>query len=887
MQRYPRLLSSLCLGLALVFPTITLAEQPFSFETTPGQLPKTVVPLNYVLRIQPDLVARTFTGTALIDIEVRQPVTEVVLNALELEIDRAALVDNPANAEQLEVIIDPEKQTLALPIALAVGRHSLEFSYRGKIGLQAQGFFIDKYDTPNGERLMLGTQMESTDARRVFPCWDEPVFRATFDITFIIPENLTGVSNMPVIHEESAGAGFKALTFDRTPSMPSYLVALYAAEFEAVEGEFEGIKLRILTTEGKRDSALYAMEATKRVMRYFYDYFGVKYPLPKLDQIGVPNAFSGFGAMENWGCITYIDTALLYNPATSGQSGKEGAFDVIAHEIAHQWFGNIVTMAWWDNIWLNEGFASWVGTKNTDANNPTWEFWLRANDDKESAMALDARSSSHAILQLIENEAQAANAFDTISYLKGQGVLRMLETYLGEATFRDGIQLYIKRHAYSNTTTADLWQALEETAGKPVTAVANGWIERPGFPIITVSAREENGRRWLDLAQSRFLLAKEDTDSAPWQIPVTLATLSQINHPETLLFDTKAITIPWPRGEGPIKLNVGNTGFYRVQYDDQLGAALQNDFDALPVEDQINLLSDTWALTRAGRVPATLYLELATKLDADAHPVLQQQLLGALSTIDNLEEREPGRHAFQSWASTILRPLLARLGYAERPDESPLDGSLRAKLISDLGTYGDPATLAWAREKFPAYLADEKSISGNLAGPMLDIVGRYADRTTYDELNALVVRSLTTRAKRRAYSAMQASLDPTLIKQTLLLSLSGEMPMAEANSNLERLARKSEDPELVLAYTLSNIDALIKRVTSFEYYGYLPGIMSAFNDEAHANQLMAIMAEKFPADALPVAARTADGIRDRSRFKQRALPSIDAWVGDQLGQNPE
>jgi len=875
------------LYILLIMPLGLRAEEPFAFDSTPGQLPKTVVPRHYTLRIQPDLTARTFSGTALIEIEVRHPVTAVVLNALELSIDQAELVDDPAAPQTLAAIMDEAKRTLTLPIALAVGSHTLQFNYRGRIGKQAQGFFIDEYETPQGPRMMLGTQMESTDARRVFPGWDEPVFRATYDITFVIPENLMGVSNMPIVKEEPAGAGLKALTFARTPSMPSYLVALYAAEFEAVGGEFQGVKLRILTTAGKSDSAHYALAATKTVLAYFYDYFGVKYPLPKLDQIGVPNAFSGFGAMENWGCITYIDTTLLYNPDISGQSGMERVYGVIAHEIAHQWFGNIVTMAWWDNIWLNEGFASWIGTKNTDANNPTWEHWLRANGSKEGAMSLDTRPSSHAILQPIANEAEAANAFDTISYSKGQAVLRMLETYLGENTFRDGIRLYIQRHAYSNTTTADLWQALADASGRPVAGVANGWIERPGFPLVTVAARDENGHHWLDLTQTRFLVGGAESAADTWQIPITYATLSKIDQPATVLFGDTKLTIPRPEGSGPVKFNVGNAGFYRVQYDDQLAEELLARLGDLPVEDQLNLLSDTWALVQAGHLPATRYLDLATKIDADTHPVLQQQLLGALGTIDNLEEREPGRKAFQLWATQLLQPLLARLGYDEKPDDTPLDRSLRGSLIGQLGTYGDPVALAWARGKFPGYLADEKSIPGNLASTMLNIVGRYADQATYNQLRDFAQRSLTTRAKRRAYGAMQAALDPALITQTLPLSLSGKMPMSEANNNLRRLAEKSEDPELVLAYTLANFDVLIKQVGSFDYYGYLPEIMEAFNDEAHADQLMALMAEKFPADSLPVASRTADGIRDRARFKQRALPAIDAWVLQQLGQRPE
>ena len=282
---------------------------------------------------------------------------------------------------------------------------------------------MDKYPTPSGDKLMLGTQMEPTDARRVFPCWDEPVHRATYDVTLVVPAQLMAVSNMPVVRETALGTGLKEVVFARTPAMASYLVALYAGEFEAVEGEQDGVQLRIITTEGKRASAAYALEATRRLLAYFNDYFGVRYPLPKLDQIAVPNAFVTFGAMENWGAITYIDTALLYDPATGSQANREAVFETIAHEVAHQWFGDLVTMAWWDNLWLNEGFASWMGTKATDALNPDWQLWVRASEEEEGALALDARRTTHPILQPIANESQANDAFDTISYQKASATV--------------------------------------------------------------------------------------------------------------------------------------------------------------------------------------------------------------------------------------------------------------------------------------------------------------------------------------------------------------------------------------------------------------------------------------------------------------------------------
>ncbi len=880
MQKVSPLLKSL--ALLVLFPALLWAEKPFSFASTPGILPKDVIPRNYRVEIRPDLAQRTFSGIARIEVNATRDVEKIVLHALELSIHRIALIDDDQNPVQLTHRYDVPTQTLHIPVDLTAGPHTLLFEYEGKIGTAAQGFFVDEYDTPNGKKLMLGTQMEVADARRAFPCWDEPVFRATFDISLIIPTAMTGVSNMPVTQETSFDDTHKRVTFSRSPSMPTYLVAIYAAEFEMLEDEYAGVKLRILTTEGKLDGARYSMEVVKGSLDYQNEYFDSKYPLPKLDNIGVPNAFSGFGAMENWGAITYIDTDLLFDSSKGSQANKERVFKVIAHEIAHQWFGNLVTMAWWDNLWLNEGFASWLETKTTDALNPSWQVWMRANNDKETAMKLDAQSSTHPILQHIENEAQAANGFDDISYLKGQSYLRMLENYLGEIPFRDGIRLYIKRHTYSNTTTADLWAAMEEVSGKPVTAVAADWTERPGFPLVTATREMRDGSPMLVLRQDRFMSSPQTTHEDPWKIPLTYARLDQIDDPTMVLMEEHELILAWPDGSGPLKLNVGNIGFYRVQYDDELAAALASHITRLPQADQLNLISDSWALAKAERIPATQTLDLLAGLGGSKYPTVLERVLKTLRSIDGYQEGQTGRAAYQQWALTILHPLMERFGWDEIPGESPLDAGIRADVIELLGICGDPEILRIAREKFQVYRQDPSTLSGNLIGPVLDIVGRYADRTTYDQLHDIAREAIDTRTKRNAYGAMQSALDPELIKSTMALTLGETMPASESNRNLYRISGSSEQPGLAIRFAVEHFDQLIARIGNFETYGYLPDIATFSTDPAEADLLMEITAEKLPSDALPIAARAAENIRQKALFKKRVLPLIDAWISDRL-----
>jgi aminopeptidase N len=392
-----RALPILC-GAALILALgVAQAEEPFVFDKTPGKLPKNVVPRHYAVRIEPDVEAATLRGEETIELDVRKSVREIVLNSLELEIDAAFLlgdVEIPLTSR-----LDAARQTLtlALPRQLIPGKYEIHLRFHGKLREQPQGLFISRYQADGTQKRALVTQMEATDARRMFPCWDEPVYRATFRLSAVVPEKHVAVSNMPVEMERSVGNERKEVVFAKTPSMVSYLVAFAAGEFEELRDEIDGIQLRILTTAGKREQARYAMEATKQILPFYNEYFGTKYPLPKLDQLAFPS--TGASGMENWGAIVYNDLALLYDPATSSNDTKQRVYEVIAHEIAHQWFGDLVTMAWWDNLWLNEGFASWMGTKATDRFNPEWKSWLRAADDKERAMRLDARATTHPIQQ--------------------------------------------------------------------------------------------------------------------------------------------------------------------------------------------------------------------------------------------------------------------------------------------------------------------------------------------------------------------------------------------------------------------------------------------------------------------------------------------------------
>src|SRR5436305_2553177 len=670
------------------------AEQPFDFASTSGKLPKQVRPTDYAIWIKPDIKKLAFAGRETVKLNVEQATSELVLNAAVLTLSDAQLDGKTIAKTAIKFDAKNELLTIATSGELTPGEHTLALRFTGKINQFGRGLFYAKYQEQGtgAKKLLLGTQFEATDARRLFPCWDEPAFRARFQLSVVVPENWMAVSNMPIASERKVPAG-REVTFQPTPSMSSYLNVFCAGEFDAVEAETEGVKLRIITTKGKAESGRYALESTAQILHYYNQYFGIPYPLPKLDQLAIPGGFGG--AMENWGGITYYETALLFDPANSSASTKQRVYEVIAHEVAHQWFGDLVTMAWWDNLWLNEVFASWMGTKCSAHFNPQWEVWLeksvprdparRIGIVKETAMEGDAPATTHSTHQKVANEAEANSAFDDITYKKGQSFLRMLESFLGEETFRDGIRRYMQAHQYSNSTTADFWNALSEASGKPVVEIATGWTEQPGFPVVNVK-REANGK--VALSQERFTINFHDNAGMTWKIPLTYFIDGQ-SAPATLLISDKTATLEDVPTDRALKLNVEGAGNYRVAYDDQSWNLLLAILPGMNAPDQVNLLSDAWAFVQAGRQPFTFYTGLVGRLPRSTALAVRDQIVNVFDSINHLLAGAREQEQFRRYARGVLRPTLDTLTFQPKPGEPMTASLLRARLVQELGLLGD------------------------------------------------------------------------------------------------------------------------------------------------------------------------------------------------------
>ena len=865
------------------------AEEPFAFARTPGKLPKSIVPLRYAIRIEPRIGKAVLHGSETIEIEVREAVREIVLNSLNLQIDKATL--HAAKPIVLTPKLDVEKQTLTFALAeeLPPGKYTLALEYHGKLTEQTEGLYLTRYQVGAVEKLALTTQFEATDARRMFPCWDEPVFRAAFQLTAVVPEKHTAISNMPAERETKLADGLKEVVFAPSPSMVSYLVAFSAGEFDVLRDEADGIQLGVYFTEGKREMARYAMEATKKIVPYYNEYFGVKYPLPKLDQISFANTAAG--GMENWGCIIYSDTAFLFDPKTSSHSAKERAFEVIAHEIAHQWFGDLVTMAWWDNLWLNEGFASWMGTKATDHFNPDWNIWTRAAGDKEHAMALDARATTHPIQQPVETEAQAGDAFDEITYQKGQSFIRMLESYLGEEKFREGIRRYMARHKFGNTTTADLWIALAEVSGKPVREFAAGWTEQPGYPVVKIQSFSSEK---IEFTQERFTLTSrndppkrtaeipgldsslEKKDALRWHIPIVYRVFPNNEDRHLLLDSSTASAGPFEPGF-VLKANTGDAGYFRIQYDGSLIDRLVSFVKLLSEADRLNLLNDTWAVIQAGRTPTAYYFDLASKLSNDESFAIVAQIAGKLEFIDSLSRGRTERGQFREWARSLLQPQLDKLGWDPKPGEKPLDDLRRNTVIHTLGALGDEAVLREGRARFAKYIEKPDTLIGELRDNVWWLAGRGADETIYQQLHDAAKKTDSVEQKRSLYGALAAAHDPALIQKTLAIALTDELPPQQAARIVQRVAGGSEQPELALEFAQKHITELVAKLSSFRANDYIADVFENFTDAPRADELDAWAKTNLPPDAAPATAKAADAIRFKAALKERLLPEIDAW----------
>ncbi len=696
------------------------------------RLPRQVVPRHYRLRMEPDLDTATFAGSEVVTLDVIEATDRVELNAAELQIDQARFVRGNACAHA-EVEYDEERQraTLRLSEPLSAGRWELQCRFKGILNDQLRGFYLSTFDDEDGNRQVIATtQFEATDARRAFPCWDEPDFKASFGVTLVVPEDLMAVSNGAEIERAPLGDGRVAITFADTIVMSTYLVAFVVGPFEATPpADVNGVPLRIVAPRGKMHLTEFALECSRFCLDYLATYYGIPYPGDKVDMVAIPDF--AFGAMENLGCITYRESALLVDDDLATSAEKMRILDVIGHELAHMWFGDLVTMKWWNGIWLNEAFATFMEMKATDAFRPGWKRWLEfAAAERPWAFKTDELAGTRPVEFEVRSPAQAEGMFDGITYGKGSAVLRMMEQYVGEEPFRAGVESYLRRHAYGNTETSDLWESLDGSSGRPVGKIMDTWILQGGYPQLTVRA-EEGG---VSLEQGRFLLIPDPADTSTWKIPVQLRGMAGGEPFETgVLVEGSRVTVPLGRPVDWVIANAGGHGFYRSRYEEPLLDALVDRLHLLDPVERFVLVDDAWTFVEAGRSGVSGFVSLATAFRDEQEQAVWGSLLGAIAAIGHHLVTASTRPQYERWVAGLLTPLADQLGWAPAAEETDLVRRLRGRVIDSLGRLANlPEVVEQARSIHERRVAEPTSVDPEVAGAVISVCAAHGDAETYE-----------------------------------------------------------------------------------------------------------------------------------------------------------
>jgi puromycin-sensitive aminopeptidase len=693
----------------------------------PYRLPRAVTPRHYALSLAPDLDEGRFEGTATIELVVHEPVAAIVLNAVDLEL-RSAVVRDVHDREQIgRVAFDTEHErvTIALPDTIPPGEATLTIRYAGALKDDLRGFYRSTFTDGDGrERVIATTQFESTDARRAFPCWDEPEHKATFQVSILAPDGLLALSNTPVVDEQPAEGG-RWVTFGRTMKMSTYLVAFIVGPLVTTEPvDVDGVPLRVAFVPGRERLTDFALELGAHSLRFYADYFDIPYPAEKLDLVALPDFAAG--AMENLGCVTFRETALLVDRSKASRPELERVAEVVAHEIAHMWFGDLVTMKWWNGIWLNEAFATFMALLAVDAYRPSWESWTGFTRDRSMTMVVDGLISTRPIEYEVISPNDAKGMFDGLTYVKGAAVLRMLEQYLGAGRFRDGIRLYLDRHRYGNTETTDLWDAIEEATGEPVRAIMDSWILQGGHPVVT--AARSDGTLQLSQARFRYLPSPDDRD-ARWKVPVIVRSLASGAHERLLL---SAESLSQQESSDPLVVNAGGWGVFRARYESSLFGALMGRFAELHPIERLELVSDTWAMTQADQISVEEFLDLVALLGDEPDPNVWD---AALDGVDALHRAVPAKtqERLSAWLRALIRPAFDQLGWTPAAGEDDQSARLRARFLETLGTIGaDGEVIARARDLHRVMLAGGEEIAPDLLGPVVSVLAWNGGAADYD-----------------------------------------------------------------------------------------------------------------------------------------------------------
>ncbi len=848
---------------------------PLSAFAAPTRLPSDVRPMHYDIMVEPDATKLSFTGSETVTVDVRAATRTITLNAADLTIASATLDGTPA---QIAIDTAGQRATFTFARAIPVGQHRLKIAYAGKINQSATGLFAIDYTNVDGTPdRMLATQFEAPDARRFAPMWDEPGIKTSFALSAAAPADQMAYSNMPVASKTPGANGKTIWHFATSPKMSSYLLFLGMGHVERKTVMAGNVEIGVITRKGVVDQGDYALASAKRVLAAYNDYFGTPYPLPKLDMIAGPGSSQFFGAMENWGAIFYFERILLVDPKLATESQRQSIFGVVAHEMAHQWFGDLVTMAWWNDLWLNEGFASWMASKVSGDLNPDWGATTQTLAfDRQQAMSLDARATTHPIIQQVETPDQISQAFDDITYRKGEAVIRMLEGAVGPDVFRDGVRRYMAKYKYGNTVTDQLWAEIAAASGKPVKPLMDSFTLQGGVPLLRVGEPAcRNGSTTVAWTQGRFGLDGGSRAARTWVVPVSLATLG---NPVTRVMSSTGSksTSATITGCTPLIVNAGQTGYYRTVYTPTHFARLRADFATLPVDDQVGLLADSYSLGNSQDQPIERYLSLVDGVRADASPIIWSLIASQMRGIDNNLKDTPGQAAFRVRARALLAPIFARTGWVAKPGETPSVAQLREDLVPLLGRFGEPGVVADAARYAMQSFDTPDAVPGAIRLPALSIYTYAADAARWEMLREKARAERSPVAKLLYYSNLGNVADPALAQRALDLVLTDEVPPPMRGNMVQAVA--NAHPALAFDWAVAHqaqVDAFLEASTRA---AFIVGLPAGASDLALANRVTAFANAKLAAGSRKPAETTVAVIKYRAELRQRLAPAIAGWA---------
>ena len=853
------------------------------------RLPTTVVPSRYDIRLEPDLDTATFAGEETITVTVREAVSEVLLNAAELAIQAVSAqpagggagpgggrIEGTASLDEAA-----ERARLTFPGPLMPGEWRFTLRFTGTLNDRLHGFYRSTYkDAAGASHTIAATQFEATDARRAFPCWDEPACKAVFAVTLGVPEGLAAVSNTAVVSEEPAGPGKKVVRFADSIRMSTYLVAFVVGELTGTEPVMVGpTPLRVWGVPGKEPLARFALEVGAFSLDFFERYYGLPYPGDKLDLLAIPDFAAG--AMENLGAITFRETALLVDETQASHVELERVADVVAHELAHMWFGDLVTMAWWNGIWLNEAFATFLEMLAVDAWKPQWQRWITFGVSRAAAMAVDGLRASRPIEFEVRAPRDCEAMFDLLTYEKGASVLRMLEQHLGPEVFRDGVRLYLERHRYANAETGDLWKALGDAAKQPIPEVMDGWIFQPGYPLVSVEPDEQG----LRLSQRRFTYLDGDAPAegeaggpARWRIPVALrASVKRGYVDKRVVLGEADMQVTLPAKADWVVVNAGGHGFYRVRYEAGLLNRMTKSLSGLQPIERFNVMSDSLALVQAGLMPATQYLNLTARFTRETDRNVWTVLTGAFAYINRVID-EASRRGLEALVRRRVGPAVEVLGWEPEAAESELTRQLRADLLRTLGTLGnDPEIQERARALYARYQTDEAAVDPNVLPTVIALLAAGGGEREYEEFLQRFKTARTPQEEQRYLYALAGFRQPDLLRQTLERTISGELRSQDAPFLIRSLLTSVYGRGLAWDFVKEHWETMARQYPGSAYRRMYEGV-TALVSPAWERDVQAFFSERGIVLGGKTLEQYLEHLRVAVRFQEREGAALAAYL---------